>query len=277
MSATPIRISAGLGARAALGGVALLVAVFLVFPVAVILPISFSGSAFLRFPPEELSLRWYAELLARPAWRDAAWLSLWVAALSTLIATVLGTAAALAVMRARFWGRSLLVAFLLSPLVVPGIIVAIAVYFFYAPLGLVGSPIGMAIAHAALASPFVLVNVCAALSGVDRRLEMAALNLGASDFGAFRHITFPLIRPGMAAGAVFAFIASFDEMIVAMFITSPGNVTLPIRMWESMRNELSPAIAAASSLIILLSIALFLVAGALRRRAERRSAPGARA
>ncbi|QDL94689.1 ABC transporter permease (plasmid) [Paroceanicella profunda] len=260
-------MSSGRAGRALLGLAALLVVAFLVFPVVVIVPISFSGSAFLTFPPESLSLQWYAKFFARADWLEATWLSLWVAGLVTLMATVLGTAAAFGVVRGRFPGQRLVVAFLLSPLIVPGIIVAIAVYFFYARLGIVGSPVAIALAHTALAVPFVVVNVSAVLHGVDRRLEQAAQNLGASAWTTFRLITFPLIRPGVLAGGLFAFIASFDELIVALFITAPGHVTLPARMWQSMRNEIDPTIAAVSSLEILLSVALFFVAARLQARA----------
>lgn len=274
MSAKPLRIRAGWPARLGLGLAALLVGLFLVFPVAIVIPLSFSGSEFLGFPPESWSLRWYEEFFTRSQWLDSAWLSLWIAALASLIATVLGTAAALALTHARFPGRRIAMAFLLSPLVVPAIIVSIAVYFFYAPLGLVGSPVGIAIAHAALGAPFVVVNVAASLAGFDRRLAQAAQNLGASGWATFRLVTFPIIKPGVMAGAVFAFISSFDEMIVALFITSPGNVTLPIRMWESMRNEISPAIAAVSTLVILLSVSLFFVAGRIQARARANAATG---
>ncbi len=271
MSARALRLSAGLPARVALGVVALLVALFLVFPVVIVIPLSFSGSEFLSFPPESWSLRWYVDFFTTARWLESAWLSIWIAGVAAIIATMLGTAAALGLARARFPGRALVTAFLLSPLVAPAIIVSIGVYFFYAPLGLVGSPIGIAIAHATLASPFVLVNVTAALAGFDPRLEQAAKNLGASGWSTFRLVTFPIIKPGVMAGAVFAFIASFDEMIVAMFITSPGNVTLPIRMWESMRNEISPAIAAVSTLVILLSVSLFFVAARIQSRAVARA------
>ena len=271
MSARPLRLSAGLPGRIALGAAALLVALFLVFPVAIVIPLSFSGSEFLSFPPESWSLRWYLAFFTDARWLESAWLSIWIAVVAAILATLLGTAAALGLARAKFPGRALVTAFLLSPLVVPAIIVSIGVYFFYAPLGLVGSPVGIAVAHATLASPFVLVNVTAALAGFDQRLEQAAKNLGASGWSTFRLVTFPIIKPGVMAGAVFAFIASFDEMIVALFITSPGNVTLPIRMWESMRNEISPAIAAVSTLVILLSVSLFFVAARIQARAVARA------
>ncbi|WP_198670558.1 ABC transporter permease [Oceanicella sp. SM1341] len=271
-AAPPLVMSSGRAGRALLGLLALAVVVFLVFPVFVIIPISFSGSSFLTFPPESLSLQWYEKFLSRADWLEATWLSLWVAALVTVLATVLGTAAAFGVVRGRFPGQKLVVAFLLSPLIVPGIIVAIAVYFFYARLGIVGSPVAIAVAHTALAVPFVVVNVSAVLHGFDTRLEQAAQNLGAGTWTTFRLVTFPLIRPGVFAGGLFAFITSFDELIVALFITAPGHVTLPARMWESMRNEIDPTIAAVSTLEIVLSVALFFVAGRLQARAAERGA-----
>lgn len=255
-------------ARALLGLIALAVAVFLIVPVLVIVPLSFSSGSFLSFPPPGFSLRWYQQLFSRSDWMQSAWLSIWIAALVALLATVLGTAASFGLVRARFPGQRLLLAFILSPLIIPGIIVAIAVYFFYARLQLVGSPVAIAVAHTALAVPFVVVNVSASLHGFDKRLEMAAQNLGAGAFDTFRLVILPGIRPGVIAGALFAFITSFDELIVALFIAGPSQVTLPLRMWESMRSSLEPTLAAVSTLAIIASVSLFLCASWLQGRAR---------
>jgi len=255
-------------ARALLGIVALAVALFLIVPVLVIVPLSFSSGSFLSFPPPGFSLRWYQQLFSRSDWMDSAWLSIWIACLVALLSTVLGTAASFGLVRGKFPGQRLLVAFILSPLIIPGIIVAIAVYFFYARLQLVGSPIAIAVAHTALAVPFVVVNVSASLHGFDKRLEMAAQNLGAGAFDTFRLVILPSIRPGVIAGALFAFITSFDELIVALFIAGPSQVTLPLRMWESMRSSLEPTLAAVSTLAVVASVSLFLCASWLQRRAQ---------
>ncbi|PWJ86314.1 putative spermidine/putrescine transport system permease protein [Pseudaminobacter salicylatoxidans] len=255
-------------ARALLGIVALAVALFLIVPVLVIVPLSFSSGSFLSFPPPGFSLRWYQQLFSRSDWMDSAWLSIWIACVVALLSTVLGTAASFGLVRGKFPGQRLLVAFILSPLIIPGIIVAIAVYFFYARLQLVGSPVAIAVAHTALAVPFVVVNVSASLHGFDKRLEMAAQNLGAGAFDTFRLVILPSIRPGVVAGALFAFITSFDELIVALFIAGPSQVTLPLRMWESMRSSLEPTLAAVSTLAVVASVSLFLCASWLQRRAQ---------
>lgn len=265
MSTRQIALS-GRTSRFVLGFVALLVSLFLIFPVLIIVPVSFSASSFLSFPPPGWSLQWYERLFSRSDWIDSAWLSIWIALVVTVLSTVLGTAGAYGLVRGRFPGQRILVGFILSPLIVPGIIVAIAVYFFYARVQLVGSAWAIAVAHTALAVPFVVVNVSASLYGFDRRLENAAYNLGASGFTTFRLITFPIIKPGVAAGALFAFISSFDELIVALFIAGPTQVTLPLRMWESMRNSIEPTIAAVSVLAVTISITLFLTASWLQTR-----------
>ena len=151
----------------------------------------------------------------------------------------------------------------------PGIIVAIGIYFFYARLGVVGNPIALVLAHTCLAVPFVVINVSATLYGFDERLEYAAMSLGASPWGAFRQVTLPLIRPGVLAGALFAFITSFDELIVALFVSGTTAVTLPRRMWEGIRFEIDPTIAAVSTILVAFSGALLLTAELLRRRSER--------
>ena len=255
-------------ARIVLGILALAIALFLIIPVLVIIPLSFTSQSFLTFPPPGFSLRWYEQLFSRSDWMNSAWLSIWIACVVAVVSTVLGTAASFGLVRGRFPGQRLVVAFILSPLIIPGIIVAIAIYFFYARLQLVGSSVAIAMAHTALAVPFVVVNVSASLHSFDRRLEMAAQNLGAGPFDTFRLVILPSIRPGIVAGALFAFITSFDELIVALFIAGPSQVTLPLRMWESMRSSLEPTLAAVSTLAIVASVSLFLCASWLQRIAR---------
>jgi putative spermidine/putrescine transport system permease protein len=260
--------------RTSLGQVLLWVVVaivlaYLVFPVFIVAPVSFSSAKYLQFPPPGWSLQWYENYFARPGWVPATLLSIRVALITAVLATLLGTAASLALVRGRFPGRNAINSFMVSPLVVPGIIVAIGVYFFYAQVRLVGNPLGLALAHTALALPFVVTNVSATLHGFDERLEYAAMNLGANRWQTFRRVTLPIIRPGVFAGALFAFIVSFDELIVALFVSGSGAVTLPRKMWDSLRQEIDPTIAAVSTILISLSIVVLLVAELLRQRSER--------
>jgi len=249
--------------------VAALVLLYLVFPILVVVPLSFSAGTYLSFPPPGFSLRWYENFLSRSDWLGAASLSLWVGGAVMVSATALGAPAALALVRSSFPGKDLLTGFIISPLIAPVIIVAIGVYFFYARLGLVGNPFALVIAHTALAVPFVVINVSATLQGFDERLEQAAMNLGTTPWRTFWQVTFPIIRPGVLAGALFAFISSFDELVVALFVSGTSAVTLPRKMWESIRFEIDPTIAAVSTLLVVLTAALFLSAELLRQRSER--------
>ncbi len=271
MSQRSIRVT-GPVTQAVLAAAAILVAVFLILPVLVIVPVSFSAGSFLSFPPPGFSTQWYERLFSRPEWLDSAWRSIWIAGVVTLVSTVLGTLGAFGLVRGRFRGQRIVLAFVLSPLIIPGVIVAIAIYFFYAQFRLTGSALAIALAHTTLAVPFVVVNVAASLHGFDRRLEMAAQNLGAGTLATFWLVTLPIIRPGIAAGALFAFISSFDELIVALFIAGPRQVTLPLRMWEGMRSSLEPTLAAVSVLAVTVSVALFFSSSMLQRRARRRMA-----
>lgn len=246
-----------------------LVFFYLVFPLLIVIPVSFSSGTYLSFPPPGFSLRWYENFFARSDWLDAASLSIWIGAVVMVLATALGAPAAIALVRSHFPAKNLLMGFIISPLIAPVIIVAIGIYFFYARLGLVGNPFALVIAHTCLAVPFVVINVSAALHGFDERLEHAAMNLGATPWRTFWQVTFPIIRPGIFAGALFAFISSFDELVVALFISGSTAVTLPRKMWESIRFEIDPTIAAVSTILVVITAAVFLSAELLRRRSER--------
>jgi putative spermidine/putrescine transport system permease protein len=246
-----------------------LVLFYLIFPILVIVPVSFSAGRYLTFPPPGLSLRWYANFFGRSDWRNATWLSVWVACSVTILSCALGTPAAFGLVRGRFPGKRVINGFILSPIIVPGIIVAVGVYFIYAHLGLIGKPYALVLAHTCLAVPFVVINVSAALCGFDDRLGHAAASLGATPWATFWQITFPLIRPGVLAGAVFALITSFDELLVALFVSGSSAVTLPRLMWEELHQDIDPTIAAVSTLLIALTTLLLISVELLRRRAER--------
>ena len=247
----------------------LIVLTFLAFPILVVIAASFSSASYLTFPPPAFGLRWYREYLESAGWLHATALSLGVATAVVGLSTALGTLAALGLQRLPPVLRSIAAGVILSPLIVPVIVVAIGIYYAFSRYGLVGTPTGLVLAHTCLAVPFVETSVGASLAGLDRRLEQAARSLGATPWGTFRQVTLPLIGPGVVAGALFAFVTSFDELVVALFPTGPGTVTLPRRMWDDLRFAIDPTIAAVSALTIVLTAVLLGDAHRLRRRGER--------
>jgi putative spermidine/putrescine transport system permease protein len=254
--------------RSAFAALWIAVLVFLAAPIVIVAALSFSSASFLTFPPPALGVRWYRAYLGSREWLDATWLSVVVAACVVVLATVLGTLAALGLRNLPRVMRIAFGALILSPLIVPGIVVAIGIYYVFARYRLVGTPAGLVLAHTCLAVPFVVTSVSASLVGLDRRLQQAALSLGATPWGAFRQVTLPLIRPGVLVGALFAFITSFDELIVALFLSGSGAVTLPRRMWDDLRFAIDPTIAAVSTLTIVLSAMLLLGVHVLRRQPQ---------
>jgi putative spermidine/putrescine transport system permease protein len=226
----------------------------MIAPIIVVILLSFSSASYLTFPPPALSLRWYKAYLGSRDWLSATAISVEVAIATVILATALGTAAALGLARLSGLARTLAAGLILSPLIMPVIVVAIGLYFAFARYGLVGTPLGLVLAHTCLAVPFVVTSVGSSLAGLDRRLEMAALSLGASPWGTFRQVTLPLIRPGILVGALFAFITSFDELVVSLFLSGANAVTLPRRMWEDLRYAIDPTIAAVSTLTILVTV-----------------------
>ena len=253
----------------ALWTVTWLVLLFLILPILVIVPLSFSSGTFLTFPLPGLSLRWYEAFWASEPWRNAVRNSFIVAIATTILATALGTLASLGLVRANFPGKTLLMALLISPMIVPLVIVAAGAYFFYAPLGLTGSLTGLIIAHTTLAAPFVIISVTSTLAGFNPNLSRAGASLGASPTRVFFQIILPLIGPGVVSGALFAFVTSFDEVVVALFMTGPQQRTLPRQMFDGIRENISPLITAVATLLILLSILLMTVMELLRRRSLR--------
>lgn len=245
---------------------AALVMLFLILPVFVVIPMSFSDSRFLRFPPEGLSLRWYHSYLQSPEWMLATWVSFKVAALTTLLATPLGIAAAygLHVSKVRF-ARVLTLA-LISPLIIPIIILGVGVFYLYVKLDMVNTITGLVLAHTILAIPFVVVTVSSGLQQYDLNQERAARSLGASRLTAFRTVTLPQIKGSIVAGSLFAFITSLDEVVIALFISGGQNTTLTRRMFTGLRDEIDPTIAAISSLLIVLSVMLLLILVMTNRR-----------
>ena len=250
------------GLRVACAGVLL----FLLLPILVIIPLSFSDSSFLVYPIPGWSLKWYDNLFTSPEWSRAAKNSFIVAPCATLIATVLGTLAAVGLARINFAFKGLLMSLLIAPMVVPIIVVAVSTYLFFAPLGLADSYLGLIIVHAALGAPFVLTTVLATLQGFNHNLVRASQSLGAHPLRTFFRITLPLIAPGVISGALFAFATSFDEVVVTLFLAGPQQVTLPRQMFTGIRENITPTIAAVATLLILFTTALLLALEWLRGR-----------
>ena len=246
-----------------------LILLFLAFPIVVVVVVSFSSATYLTFPPPAFGLRWYAAYFGSEDWLRPTWLSLWVAAATVVLATLLGTLAALGIARLPRALRIVAAGLILSPLIVPVIVVAIGIYYAFSRYGLVGSPVGLVLAHTCGRPVQSGADRGASLAGIDPRLEQAALGLGATPGGTFWQVTLPLIRPGVLVGALFAFITSFDELVVALFLSGSGAVTLPRRMWDDLRFAIDPTIAAVSTLTIVLTVLLMGCAHLLRRRAER--------
>lgn len=251
--------------RALLVLVCVAVGIYLILPIFIVIPISFSSARFLQFPPPGWSLQWYQAFFASPSWMNALKTSAAVALPTTLLATVLGTAAALALIRSRFPGAGLFNAVIMAPLIVPVIIAACGLFAVFRLWGLIGTVGGLILAHTALAVPFVVVTVSASLRTVDRRLEQAARGLGAPPAVAFRRITLPLILPGVLSGALFAFVTSLDEVVVSLFVSTAQVRPLAVQMWSDVRGAIDPTIAAVSTLLFGLSLVMLLLVSLLRR------------
>jgi putative spermidine/putrescine transport system permease protein len=248
---------------------------FLAAPLVVVIPLSFNSASYLTFPLAGLSTRWYSALFTSPAWQRAFVTSFMVSLPVTALATTLGTLAALGLILADFRGKGVVMAVLVSPLMVPHIIVGIGLFLFYAWVGLVYTLPGMILAHTVLASPFVVVTVMATLAQFNVNLIRAGASLGAGPLSVFTAVVLPIILPGVLGGAVLAFVASFDELIVALMIAGADNITLPQRMWAGVHEDVSPIITAASTLLITFSVVFMVIMEGLRRRGERlRARPG---
>lgn len=273
--------------------------VFLIAPVLVVIPLSFNAEPYftftdkmLAFDPAGYSLRWYDLLLTFPnvptdvprdaawwgvVWQEAAWVnaaknSIIIGFFATIIATSLGTLAALGLSRPEMPFRRVIMALLISPMIVPLIIVTVGLFFFYSDIDINrwGVPyLGVILAHATLGIPFVIITVTATLSGFDHSLTRASASLGASPSTTFFKVIMPLITPGMISGALFAFVTSFDEVVVVLFVGAPDEQTIPRQMWNGIRESISPAILSVATLLVLVSISLLITLEVLRRRSER--------
>ncbi|WP_153102304.1 ABC transporter permease [Paraburkholderia hayleyella] len=254
-----------------LRGLAALTLLYLILPVLAIVPLSFSSSTFLVYPIPGWSLRWYENLIGSSDWRLAAKNSFIVAPSATLVATVLGTLAAIGLNKANFRGKTLLMAILISPMIVPVVVVGVGMYLFFAPLGMASTYLGLILAHASLGVPFVVTTVAATLQGFNYNLVRASQSLGASPLHTFFRITLPVIAPGVISGALFAFATSFDEVVVTLFLAGAQQTTLPRQMFTGIRENISPTIAALATILIVFSTCLLLALEWLRGRSAARA------
>jgi putative spermidine/putrescine transport system permease protein len=236
--------------RAAAG----LVLLFLILPILVIIPLSFNSQPFftftegmLTFQPEAYSLRWYSAIVESPNWVLAIKNSFFIGFFATIVATLLGTTAAVGLASPAMPLKRIITALLLSPMIVPLIIIAAGMFFFYTRFNLVGTYLGLIIAHAALGVPFVIVTVTATLVGFDRSLYHAGLSLGAHPLRTFMDVILPLIRPGVISGALFAFVTSFDEVVLVLFLAGPDQRTIPRQMFSGLREQINPTILAVAT------------------------------
>jgi len=253
-----------------------LVFLFLIMPILVILPLSFNASDFFTFTKEMLaldpdgySLKHYKDFFTNSDWQGALANSVRIAPMATILSTAFGTLAAIGLSQSHMPMRSTVMAILISPMIVPLIISAAGMYFFYSRIGMQGTYWGVVLAHAALGTPFVIITVTATLIGFDKSLVRAAANMGAGPVLTFFKVQMPLILPGVVSGALFAFITSFDEVVVVLFVGSASQKTLPWQMFTGLREQISPTILAVATILILISVLLLTTLELLRRRSEK--------
>jgi putative spermidine/putrescine transport system permease protein len=250
--------------------------VFLMAPILIIIPLSFNAEPYFTFTrqmltldPEGYSLRWYQDFWNSSSWQASIRNSFIIATGATIVSTTLGTLAALGLSRSHMPFRAAIMGVLISPMIVPLIISAAGMFFFYSKINLAQSYTGVILAHAALGTPFVVITVTATLSGFDHSLTRAAASLGADPTTTFFKVTMPLILPGVISGALFAFITSFDEVVIVLFLAGVEQRTIPREMWSGIREAISPTILAVATILIAISVLLLVSLELLRRRNER--------
>lgn len=256
------------GLRWLLAGIGVLVAFFLLLPVLFTVALSFGSSQWLAFPPPGWTLRWYQELFADRRWLDAILTSFMIATLVMIASVSLGLLASFGLVRGRFKGREALRAFFLTPMILPVVVLAVALYAVFLRVGLSGTLAGFVIAHTVVALPFAIIPIANALEAFDKSIEDAAVLCGASPWEAKLRVTLPGIRLGLFAAALFSFLVSWDEVVLAIFMASPQLQTLPVLIWGVVRQDLTPVIAAASTLLVAVTVILMLTAAAVRKGAE---------
>ncbi|GIN22354.1 MAG TPA: ABC transporter permease [Bacillus bacterium] len=250
-----------------LKGTVALILTALIAPIIIIFVMSFTSVSYFQFPPPGYSFKWYQAFFEDVSWMESLFRSLQISFFTTILAVVIGTLAANAVVRLNFPGKQLFMGLMVAPMIIPVIIVGIALYRFFSPLQMTGTMTGMVLSHSILSIPMVFVTVLASLKGMDRNLELAAMGLGSTPIEAFFKVTFPFIRPAIFSGALFAFLTSFDELVVTVFLAGPTTKTLPVKMWEDLRTQVDPTIAAISTILIIGIVFVYLLQGWFSERA----------
>ena len=243
--------------------------VFLLLPTVLAVPMSFSDTTFLVFPPEGFTLDWYENFFTNERWTGPTWLSLKLAAITTIASLVIGIMASLALVRGKLPGKRALHIFILSPMMTPLIVTGFAVYGIYARMHLIGTTLGMVIAHIIICVPYVILVVTANLYRFDLSLERAARNLGAGPLKTFYHVTLPLILPGVLAGGIFSFIESLDELVLVLFLIGTKRLTLPLRMFSEIQFRINPTVAAASTVFIVAAIGTVIAMAVIQKKEAR--------
>jgi len=247
-----------------------LTCLWLMVPIVIVVILAFSGDGYLHFPPSALSLQWFARFLGNLQWQRALLSSLVIGAIACVVSTTIGFFAAYAFLRTEFSGKKLLLSLMLTPVIVPSIITAIAMYYLAGKLGLIGNFLWLGLCHAVIAMPLVLLILLSALHAVDPNLERAALGLGGSPVRVFCRVVLPIALPGVMSAALFAFLASFDELLISLFLAGVRAQTLPVRIWNSLNLQVEPTIAAVSAFLIAVTTLILAVDGVLRHRSGRR-------
>lgn len=259
----------GLGGwRWGLLGITGLTTAYLLLPIVFIAALSFGSSQWLIFPPPSWTLRWYLELFDDPRWLESAWTSLKIALIVAVLSVSIGTLASFGLVRGEFRGREALKAFFLTPMILPVVVLAVALYAFFLRVGLDGTTLGFVLAHLMIALPFSILTIGAALDAFDKSIEDAAILCGATPLQAVLRITLPSIANGLFSAAVFSFLASWDEVVLAIFMASPTLQTLPVKIWATLRQDLTPVVAAASTLLIVFTLVLMLLVSLVRKVAK---------
>jgi putative spermidine/putrescine transport system permease protein len=238
------------GAARSLTAYVTVVCLVMMLPIVIVIILAFGDQGYIKFPPDSFSLRWFAAFFGDPRWQRALWSSVFIATIACVIATVLGFFAAYAFVRSDMRAKKVLLSFMLLPIIIPNVITAIAMYFLAGRLGLVGNVFWIGLCHAVVALPIVLLIMLSSLQGVNVNLERAALSLGSSRLSVFTKVVIPLAFPGILSSALFAFLASFDELIISLFLAGVRTETLPVRIWNSLHLQMEPVIAAVSAFLI---------------------------